>query len=494
MILCKNMNKGKTKVLWELLESRLLQYPDSTISDEINYMTYLEIVREVDRISKSISSGQSGTVIGILCNSEFNTAIALMSLLKAKKTAVLLSSRYGENHCRKIIDFIKPSCIITDCPDNSILVNYDLSIYLVNQCRYLKLEQYPAHDMPKDLAAIMCTSGTTGTPKGAMITESNLVNNLLDIEQYFNIKQADSILIARPLYHAAVMTGEFLISILKGVDIRFYNGEFNPVRVIEVMQKYAITVFCATPTLIYHISRIVLRFSNPLPIRVIAVSGECMTGIVAELTRKAFPSAAIYSVYGLTEASPRVSYLPPELFDDHPLSIGYPLQSVSAKIVDDDGNTLAPYKDGELIVAAPSVMLGYYQNAVATSQAIRNGWLHTGDIAYMDDDGLIYIKSRKDAMVIRAGMNIYPQEIENVLKIESGITDALVYGLKDEIVGQKIMLKLVVNNPAISKQEVYEICRQKLPSYQIPDSVEFVNYLEKNGSGKLVRPKYVGAN
>ncbi len=483
-------------MLWNLLESRLLQFPDASVYDETRQMTYLEIIKETKRISKLILKNRSGTIYAILCNSEFNTAIALLSLFQIRIPAVLLSMRYGETHCRKILDNIQPSCVIVDNPDIQILSNYHVSVFDVSKGEYIKTVHYQNQDqdVPEDVAAIMSTSGTTGKPKGAMITRDNLVCNLLDIERYFDIRNSDCILIARPLYHAAVMTGEFLISIMKGLDICFYNGDFNPIRMIELIKRHAITVLCATPTLFFHISRIAKRFTEPLPLRIIAISGECMTNSVSEIVREVFPNASIYNVYGLTEASPRVSFLSSDLFDRHPLSIGRPLQSISAKIVDDSGNELPTDINGELIIKAPSVMKGYYQNREETARTIVDGWLHTGDIASKDENGLLYIKCRKDSMLIRAGMNIYPQEIENALKADPRILDALAYGVLDEKVGQRIMLKIVTSDFGISRNSVLEICKQKLPFYQIPDSIHFVDCLEKNGSGKLIRPRCKGGS
>lgn len=282
-----------------------------------------------------------------------------------------------------------------------------------------------------DVAFIMCTSGTTGVPKGAMITHENMITNLLDIADYFKINSSDKILIARPLYHCAVLTGEFLISLMNGLHIVFYDGEFNPTRLIQTIRKHKITVMGATPTIFYHISNIVKRQKEKLPLKTVAVSGECMTEVVAKQIKNILPDAAIYNVYGLTEASPRVSYLPPEYFDEYPLSVGIPLKSVSVKIA-----------NGELFVKGKSVMKGYYNDKSATDKAIQNRWLHTGDIATIDENGFISIKSRKDNMIIRGGMNIYPQEIENALLQDNRIKEALAFGVYDKAIGQRIHLKV----------------------------------------------------
>lgn len=230
---------------------------------------------------------------------------------------------------------------------------------------------------------------------------------------------------------------------------------------------------CGTPTLFYHLCRIAKRQPKQLPLKTVVLSGECITNIVAETIQEVLPNINIYNVYGLTEASPRVSYLPPNKFDNNPLSVGIPLKSLKIKI-----------KNKELLIKGKSIMKGYYNDIKQTQKILKDGWLYTGDIAKIDDKGFITIIGRKDNLIIRSGMNIYPQEIENTLKKEEDITEVLAYGAKDTKGNQKIFLQLVTE---LSKIQVLEICRNKLPSYQFPDSIEIVKALPKNASGKLIR-------
>ena len=199
-----------------------------------------------------------------------------------------------------------------------------------------------------------------------------------------------------------------------------------------------------------------------------------MTKTAALKIRQAFPGTQIYNVYGLTEASPRVSFLPPDKFDSKPLSVGMPLKSVKVKTV-----------NNELYVKGKSIMKGYYCDAEATNRVITDGWLHTGDIVSQDSEGMFYIKSRKDNMIIRAGMNIYPQEIENELKAHPKIKEVLVYGLKINSTTEKINIKVVTKELTVT--DIFEICKSRLPSYQMPDSIEIVNEIHKNASGKVIR-------
>ena len=320
----------------------------------------------------------------------------------------------------------------------------------------------------------MCTSGTTGEPKAAMITYNNILCNIKDIGKYFNINSSDTILITRPLCHASALVGELFVSLMCGANIVVNSLAYNPFMIYRTLSKEKITVFCATPTVCYQLADICSRKAERINIRKIAISGECMTKIVANKLLNTFQDSELFNVYGLTEASPRVSYLSPDLFNKNPDSVGVALDSVKLKIV-----------DGELYVSGDNVMKGYYEDPELTKKTIQDGWLKTGDMASFDSEGLLYIKGRNDDLIIRAGINIYPQEIENVLLQDEHIKNVIAYRIKNDISGDKIGLK--VETDRIKETEIFEICKQMLPNYLLPDVIECVNELPKNVNGKLIR-------
>ena len=438
--------------LFSYLKERMMEHPDATVGDGQECIRYDTLLERAEALGKTLTQDK----YGLLCKSELHTATALMACLSAGKTAVPLSMRYGERHVGKIVEAAGLSWILTDSGAEQIAPE----------------EKWP--DDLYDTALIMYTSGTTGTPKGAMISPKNLWVNLGDIESYFSISSGDTFLISRPLYHCAVLTGELLIALIKGLNIVFYNEGFNPVRVLHTIRTCGIDVMGGTPTLFYHLCS--MARDGRVPLKTVAISGECMTTAVAEKVRAAMPDTQIYNVYGLTEASPRISYLPCGQFDRHPTSVGVPLRSVRARIV-----------DGELLVRGLSIMRGYYRQPEATTKALAGGWLHTGDMVEADSNGYLYIHGRRDDMIIRGGMNIYPQEIENAVKQDSRILDVMAWGTRDERVGQKIHIMAVA--PEITENELLQICRERLPGYQLPDHAQLVSDLPKSGSGKLLRPR-----
>lgn len=451
-------------MLWKFLKDNMEQNLNQTVCDENTEMIYSELITFAESFSKNLKGIKC---CAILCRSELEAAKALLACFAAGVTAVPLSQRYGELHCNKILDTINPDAVITD-ENGKLKVNY------IRNSSFSKPNSHPA--------LIMCTSGTTGVPKGAMLTEKNIVTNVSDIANYFNIGYKDTILIARPLYHCAVLTGEFLTALIKGAKIRFYSGTFNPAVVLKIIEDFNITAFCGTPTLLSMMARF-KRNDNML--RHICISGECMGYGTGKRIADAFSNADIYHIYGLTEASPRVAFLPPHNFAEYADCVGVPLKSVSLKILNEAGKPIISNEIGVLWVKGDNVMAGYYNEPEKTKEVLQNGWLCTGDLATFNDFGYLKIKGRNDDLIIKAGMNIYPAEMEGVLKLDKRVRELYVCGKPDEKTGVKIVLTIAGDFKDVS--EVKDLCKASLPNYQMPAEIHLVNEIPKNGSGKIIR-------
>ena len=451
--------------LWNVIKEHMLAAPTQHLYENEASLTFEDTVIWAEEFSKKL---QNVHCCAILCYSEMATAMALLACFAAKVTAVPLSMRYGEANYSKILDAISPDAIIMD-------TNAEITVYKLKDSQYFPPSEHPA--------LIMCTSGTTGRPKGAMFTEHNILTNVSDITDYFKINKSDTILIARPLYHCAVLTGEFLTALFKGASIRFYSEQFNPSKMLELIKKYNITVFCGTPTLLSLMARL-NRNSNSESLRSICISGECMSVEVGLKIRSAFPTCRIYHLYGLTEACPRVSYLPPDHFCDYPDCVGIPLKSVSVKILNHAGLPCKKNEEGLLYVKGENIMMGYYRDPEKTKAVMKDGWLCTGDIALINDAGFLKIKGRNDDLIIRAGMNIYPAEIESVLKQDPRVKEVLVYSFRNSF-GTQIGLK--ISGDFSSIDEVKQLCIKILPPYQIPCCIQLLDELPKNASGKIIR-------
>ncbi len=323
----------------------------------------------------------------------------------------------------------------------------------------------------KDFAFLIFTSGTTGKPKGVMLTDENVIINIGYITEYFNVTNCNKICIARPLLHIAVLTGELLFALCNGLTVTFFEEGFMPQRLLRFLSDTKTDVFCATPTLFITLARYAGKVKTNL--KVCAISGERLTKNGAETIVFAFPDTAFYNVYGLTEHSPRVSALGPSDFLRKAGSVGKPIGCINVKT-----------DDGELLVSSLCIMKGYYCDKRKTKQKIQDGWLRTGDIAHFDDEGFLYIDGRKDNMIIRSGINVYPESIEDVAMKIPEVEDCVVIGKTDDKGVTKIILKYTGN------AEPYFLRKQLsmfLDTHLMPDRIENVSEIMKTASGKRVR-------
>ena len=476
--------------MWTYICDKMLKNPQSRVFDKNTSLSYLELINLSKVHGEFIRSKVTeGAKCVIFCKKELNTAIAILTCWYAKVVPILVSSQYGKNHALAIIKLMCPDFIISDFLER---YEYERAVYRIdNQTFEGAIYQYKIEEELSDVAVVMCTSGTTGTPKGTMITYAGLKTNIESIGKYFGVNNWDTIMIVRPLYHCSALTGEFLLGLYRGADIYFFDGGYDPFRIIAAIKEQMVTVMCGTPTLFNHISKLLLFKNDELSIKA-AISGECLTNTVAKNIRKAFPKSTLYNVYGLTEAAPRVSYLPASEFDKYPESVGFPLDKTTIKIVEINNYSkeMPTGISGMVLVKSPSIMKGYYKEKQLSALALQNGWLVTGDIGYVDEGGRLYIRSRADEMIIKGGMNIYPKEIEQIVLKLDEINECLVYGISSEL-GQEIGMDVVVEDSgkSCSKMELLKKITEILPSYQVPSQLNIVSQIPRNASGKIIRMK-----
>ncbi len=456
--------------MWCFLKEQMLLHGNQKINEGERFIRFYDAVALCETLARQLGAFRA---CAILCTSEMNAAISILACFASRVTAIPLSARYGQAHYDKILGTIQPDAVITD--DGG-----EIHVVLRRDRQYTDPTISPA--------LIMCTSGTTGAPKGVMLSEENIMTNVVDIAAYFPIGTRDTILIPRPLYHCAVLTGEFLTALVKGTEIRFCSDPFQPATILGLIKRHGITALCVTPTWLSILAK-VKRSADTSTLKYICVSGECMSREVGLCIADAFPEAQIFHVYGLTEAGPRVSYLPPALFRTYTDCVGVPLQSVSVKILLGDGTEAMPGQVGVLWVKGNNIMRGYYKDAKGTEAVLHDGWLCTNDHAMYNEIGLIRILGRADDMIIKAGMNIYPGEIEGTLKTDPRVREALIYAEEHEVFGVQLVLAIV--GDFADTEEVRVLCRKVLPAYQVPTRIHLLPALAKNGSGKIIRRGYV---
>jgi len=364
-----------------------------------------------------------------------------------------------------------------------------LSILNYEACLRESLPQEPEIPLSEaDECQLMYTSGTTGKPKGALLTHGNLLWNLFNTILGREEKEGETSLVIGPLYHTAALNNHFLTRVaMAGTSILVRH--FDPDKVMKIIEEEKVTVISGAPA-VYH-----LMLSLPEGRYDTRSITKCTTGasILPNETKeklvKLFPNlSGIYDVYGCTEATPSIAILKAKDSLKKRECVGPPVFFIEVRVVDDQDRDPPVGEVGELICRGPNVMKGYYKDEEATREALRGGWLHTGDIGRTDEEGFIYIVDRKKDMIVSGGENIYPREIEEILYSHPKIEDAAIIGVPDPLWGESVKAVIVLKKGAtMSEEEVIEYCKSHLASYKKPKSVEFMENLPRNPSGKVLK-------
>ena len=335
------------------------------------------------------------------------------------------------------------------------------------------------------ISTFLYTSGTTGKQKAAMLTHKNLVVNSEQCVIGLHARPDDIYMCVLPMFHVFAFTACILMPLLSGATISILES-FQPKEVVETLLKDEITVFMGVPSM-YVVLLEAGKKNITFPKLRLAVSGGAALPVEIYRQGREIMKLPIVEGYGLTEASPAVSFNPPDGVQKEG-SIGLPLSGVECKIIDEEDNEMPTGEVGELAVRGANVMMGYYNQFDKTANALRNGWLHTGDLAKIDEDGYIYIIDRKKDLVIVAGLNVYPREVEEVIYQYPKVKEAAVIGLADKLRGEYVKAFVVLKEgEECHSKELFHFMREKLAAYKLPRHIEFVPSLPKNSTGKIMK-------
>jgi fatty-acyl-CoA synthase len=340
-----------------------------------------------------------------------------------------------------------------------------------------------------DDCQIMYTSGTTGKPKGAVITHRNVLWNMFNTILGREEKEDEISLVVGPLYHTAALNNHFTLRVALG-GTSILVKEFDARQVLETISREKVTVISGAPAMFHFLLNLPGKEKyDPRSVTKCTTGASILPDETKEKLFRFFPNIqGIYDVYGCTECSPNICILKGKDSLRKKESVGPPLPFLEVRIVDDQDQPVPANVVGELTCRGPNVMKGYYKDPEGTAEALRGGWLHTGDLARMDEEGFVYIVDRKKDMIISGGENIYPRELEEVLYRHPKIQDAAVVGIPDSLWGESVKAFVVLRKGAVLKaEEVVEYCKAHLASYKKPRSVAFVDSLPRNPSGKVLK-------
>ena len=356
----------------------------------------------------------------------------------------------------------------------------------------------PDFDAPEvsddELLGLFYTSGTTAEPKGVMLTHKNMLSNIAHSEGVYDYQPADIYLHAAPMFHLA--DGAAVFSHTSRGATQAFIPRFDPKQVLETISRERVSLLLLVPTMLnFVLQQPELDSYDLSSLRHLTYGAS---PIAPDLLRRAMKilNCQFGQGYGLTEASPLLTVL---THQDHLVtdekgarrlaSCGKPVPGVDVRVVKDDGSDAKPGEVGEIIARGPNIMLGYWKRPEDTEDVLRDGWLHTGDLATVDEDGYIYLVDRKKDMIVTGGENVYSTEVEAVLYAHPAVKEAAVIPIPDSDWGEAVHACIAVRDgKQVTPEELGEFCRERLANYKVPRSIEFIDgELPKGGTGKILK-------
>lgn len=350
----------------------------------------------------------------------------------------------------------------------------------------------PAEDFDSERCAeIIFTSGSTGEPKGVMISHKNIIANTDSIIEYLKLKENDTIEVVMPFYYCYGLS--LLHTHLRvGGSVVLNNSFIFLGSVLNDLEKYKCTGFAGVPS---HF-QILLRksesfkttsFSN---MRYVTQAGGKLHNVFISEFLESHPEIDFYVMYGQTEATARLSYLPPEKLDSKLGSIGKGIPGVELKVFNENGELIKPGETGEIRAKGNNIMMGYLNDEKSTRQTINDGWLHTGDLATIDDDGYIFLTARSKEIIKVRGKRISPKEIEGVLVSIPEVIDCTIFPVDDELLGEAVKAVITIDKSheeKITHDFIKDYCSSRLASYKIPGIIELKNRVAISSTGKKIK-------
>ena len=349
----------------------------------------------------------------------------------------------------------------------------------------------PPEILPADrgsIAAIIYTSGTTGRPKGAMLTHGNILFNIESTLAGHGYRPDDTHLLIVPLFHVTGLNTIMPTALFQG-SAMVVSASIDPEEVVDTIEQYKCTTFTGVPTTFYFLANLkTLNAVKLASVRLIAYSGAPMSPLTIQRLRDMFPGVKLHNFYGLTETTSVTTVLPDSEALTRAESVGLPPPGLRLAIMDDAGVQLPSGELGELCVKGPSVFKGYYKRDEASVEALREGWFHTGDTAFIDAQGFVFLRGRIKELVIVAGENVYPIEVENVLCAHPAVQEAAVFGRDDAALGEVVHAAVVLRpGTVLTERELRAFAAQRLAAFKQPRTIAFLERLPRNPSGKVMK-------
>ena len=394
--------------------------------------------------------------------------------------------------------------LLVDCDPADVGLNGDERVR-----RFDELTADPTAEAPSvaihedDPAVILYTSGTTGRPKGAVSTHRNVISNMQNTfftsvygamvtgQELIPSGGQSASLFTSPLFHVSGCHSTLVVGFLAGLRLVMMQGRFDPDTALRLIEDEHVTIWATVPTMVWRVCEHPARHDyDTSTVRSVAFGGSPSADELQRMVRETFPNVRSASnAYGLTETSSVATLLSPDDALVRPESVGRPMPTVRLCIADENGDEVEPGGTGEVLITGPTIMAGYWGKPEATAEAVRDGWLHTGDIGHVDADGYLYITDRKKDMIIRGGENIYCVEIENRLVEHPEVLDAAVIGVPHPELGEEVKaIVQIADDSKLSDDDVKSWVADTLAGFKVPAYVDLrTDRLPRNASGKLLK-------
>lgn len=482
---------------WNLYSPQSIAIQDGDTGREFSYARLFELANKGAQLLQSQFQVNKGDRVAVLATNELEYVFLFFALQRLGAVMVPINFRLTQREVRHILTDSAPKLVVLQENLNGALEG--LSTNEVPQKLFLQgphsfasaLEAFSDNsEMPflpteTDPVMILYTSGTTGSPKGAVLTYRMLFWNSINTTLRLNISQTDCTVIFLPFFHTGgwnVLTTPFIHRGAKVVFIKKFDAD----QILRLSEEQKATLLFGVPTTMDMMAQSPRFPSTDLSrIRYAIVGGEPMPlELIKVWGKKGVP---IRQGYGLTEFGPNVFSLNEEDALRKIGSIGFPNFYIDAKVVDSEGNELGNNQVGELILRGPMIMQGYWKNEKATEETIKNGWLHTGDLVRRDEEGYFYVVGRKKDMFISGGENVYPPEVEQILRSHPSVLEAAVIGVPDEKWGEVGKAFIVRQKSDLTADELLNHCAKNLAKFKIPKHFVFLATLPKGDSGKILK-------
>jgi long-chain acyl-CoA synthetase len=523
--------------LADLLQQVSTDYPKKTAVHFFNYhLTYSELQSKVICMAHGLKNMgvKKGDRIGIMLPNCPQYLVSYFAALSIGAVVVQISPFYTHREMGKIIKDADAKTVICldlmsgkiagfkdeDLVENVVLVSLASTLPMLKGLLYrLKLwgtssamhEDYQEHVMDyeylldenkengkaisvdidlDDLAVLQYTGGTTGVPKGAMLSHRNLISNTWMLKTWSGVKDCEErVLAVLPLFHAYGMTVSMNYCIACAGEI-ILLPRFEQSMVADAMKKFQPTFFPAIPTIYHAMAKYLSKNKIKLTSLRFCISGAAPLPAETKKIFEEVTGSILVEGYGLSEASP-VTHCNPLKGVCKPSCIGLPLPGTEVKICDlETQESLPQGEEGELVIRGPQIMQGYFNDQAENTKAIQDGWLYTGDVAYMDEEGYFHIVGRSKNMIKSAGLNVYPVEVEEIIRSFPGVEDAAVIGVPDEKKGERVKAFLILEKGAtFNEKEISSHCHEHLAGYKCPSYFQVIEEIPKTMIGKTLYRK-----